>query len=276
MRNPYQDAFLPLTSIASGEGIEAADDVYALTLQIVNLCFIGKTGEDPNEPYVLIDAAMPHSAEAILEVVKRRYGGRKPQAVILTHGHFDHVGAIVPLLEQWGVPVYAHPAEMPYLNGQKDYPKGDPTVEGGLVSELSPLYPNQGIDIGEWLQALPEDGTVPFLAGWRWIHTPGHTPGHISLFREADRVLIAGDAFVTVKQESLYKVIMQEPEISGPPKYFTSDWEAARASVSKLADLKPAVAVTGHGKPMRGEQLERELSRLVGHFDEIGMPSLQI
>ena len=40
------------------------------------------------------------------------------------------------------------------------------------------------------------------MPGWRWVHTPGHTAGHVSLFRDADRTLIAGDAFVTTKQES--------------------------------------------------------------------------
>ena len=54
---------------------------------------------------------------------------------------------------------------------------------------------------------LPSDGTVPHLPDFKWIHTPGHTPGHISLFREKDQALIVGDAFVTVKQEYLYKVL---------------------------------------------------------------------
>ena len=44
------------------------------------------------------------------------------------------------------------------------------------------------------VQALPEDGSVPFLDEWMWIATPGHTPGHISLFRDDGRVLVAGDA----------------------------------------------------------------------------------
>lgn len=53
------------------------------------------------------------------------------------------------------------------------------------------------------------------MKGFRWIHTPGHSPSHISLFREEDGCLIVGDAFVTVKQESLYKVLTQELELAG-------------------------------------------------------------
>lgn len=93
------------------------------------------------------------------------------------------------------------------------------------------------------------------MPGWHWIHTPGHTPGHVSLFREDDRCLIAGDAFVTVKQESLYAVATQEQEIHGPPAHFTPDWAAARQSVERLARLPPAIAATGHGTPMRGLEM---------------------
>ena len=107
---------------------------------------------------------------------------------------------------------------------------------------------------------------------FRWVHTPGHTPGHISLFREKDRTLIAGDAFVTVKQEYLYKVITQEQEISGPPRYLTTDWKAAKESVIKLEKLKPLVAVTGHGIPMSGDLLSTSLNTLVQEFDKIAVP----
>ena len=136
------------------------------------------------------------------------------EAIILTHGHFDHVGSLADLLEDWKVPVYAHELELPYLTGKKkDYPPGDPGVDSGLVAKISPMFPNHGIKLSEHIHMLPQDGTVPAMTGWKSIHTPGHTPGHISLFRSQDRVLIAGDAFVTVKQESLYKVLTQTQEI---------------------------------------------------------------
>lgn len=71
---------------------------------------------------------------------------------------------------------------------------------------LAPLFPRRPIDVSRWLQRLPEDGSVPQMPGWRWIHTPGHTPGHISFWRERDRTIIAGDAFITTNQESAYAV----------------------------------------------------------------------
>lgn len=175
-------------------------------------------------------------------------------------------------MKKWKVPVYAHTLELPFLTGKESYPEPDPTVEGGLLAKISPIYPNGPIDLQENIHSLPSDGTVPSMPGWRWIHTPGHTPGHVSFFRDHDRALIAGDAFITVKQDSLYKVLTQEREINGPPRYFTTDWEASRESVMKLEALKPEHAITGHGPSISGEELRNGLRKLVDHFDEIAIP----
>ncbi|MFM9533610.1 MBL fold metallo-hydrolase [Lysinibacillus sp. IITD104] len=262
--------FIPATSVGSGVGIELLPDLYQYTIQIVNIVLYG---EPQMKDFVLIDAGMPKSAEEIISVVEERYGSNsQPKAIILTHGHFDHVGGIIELIERWDVPVYAHTLEIPFLTGKQNYPEPDPTVNNGLVAKLSPIFPNEAINLGDNIKALPSDGSVPFMSGFQWIHTPGHSPGHISLFREKDKALIAGDAFVTVKQESLYKVITQTKEISGPPQYFTTDWQAARASIEKLALLKPSNAITGHGLPMKGEELTSNLKKLVDHFEQIALP----
>lgn len=262
--------FIPTSSIGNGIGIEVLPDLYQYTVQIVNIAFIGKPGSND---FVLVDAGMPSSANRIITATEERFGkNSRPKAINLTHGHFDHVGAIIELINHWEVPVYAHPLELPYLTGQQSYPEPDPTVEGGMVAKMSPIFPNEPINLGNHVQALPSDGSVPHLPDFRWIHTPGHSPGHVSFFRESDRALIAGDAFVTVKQESLYKVLTQEKEISGPPRYLTTDWEAARESVKQLESLQPSAAITGHGLPMTGEELTKNLQKLVHEFDQIAIP----
>lgn len=114
---------------------------------------------------------------------------------------------------------------------------------------------------------------MPFLPGWRWSHTPGHSPGHVSFFREIDKVLIAGDAFITVRADSFFKVLLQKEEVNGPPRYLTTDWTAAEESVRKLYDLHPNIAITGHGVAMSGEHLALGLSKLVQNFDEMAVPS---
>lgn len=261
---------MPMTSISSGDVQIINEDIYCLSVQIVNVIFVGSPKDDK---WVLIDAGMPRSAEAIKNTAEEIYGPQKPPAaIILTHGHFDHVGALIELMEYWEAPVYAHIKEMPYLTGQENYPEPDPTVEGGMVAKISSIFPNEGINLDEKVQPLPDDHSVPGLRDWRWVHTPGHSKGHISLFRESDRSLIVGDAFVNVRQDSLYKVITQEKEIAGPPRYLTPDWGAAKESVRLLESLKPAVAITGHGYPVEGKELEMGLAKLAKEFDSLAKP----
>ncbi|AXI08833.1 MBL fold metallo-hydrolase [Oceanobacillus zhaokaii] len=262
--------YIPATSIGSGRSLEVLPDILCHTIQIVNICIVG----NPNtKDFVLVDTGMPKSADKIISVVEEHFGtNSSPKAIILTHGHFDHVGAIIELVKKWEVPVFAHELEMPYLTGKMSYAEPDASVEGGLIAKMSQLFPNESINLGDHVQVLPADGSVPYLSDFRWVHTPGHSPGHISLFRDEDGVLIAGDAFVTVKQDSLYKVVTQEMEINGPPRYFTIDWNAARKSVEKLQDLKPNIVIPGHGRPVSGETLSKGLQKLVREFDEIAVP----
>ncbi|MFZ4452428.1 MBL fold metallo-hydrolase [Salibacterium aidingense] len=261
--------FIPAYSFKSGNTAAVLNDVWCYTNQIVNVIFIGT----PETGFVMVDAGMPYSGSALLKAAASIFGdGRKPEAIILTHGHFDHTGSIIELIKHWEVPVYAHELELPYLNGEKNYPEPDASVEGGMIAKISPLFPHEGINIGGHIHLLPEDGSVPSLPEFRWIHTPGHTPGHVSLFRDRDQTLIAGDAFVTVKQDELYQVITQKVEMNGPPRYLTTDWETAANSVKKLEELQPKTAVTGHGQPVEGSELEEGLNSLIQTFPSSAVP----
>ncbi|HEU4698232.1 MAG TPA: MBL fold metallo-hydrolase [Gemmatimonadales bacterium] len=251
---------------------EVTPDLAYLRLALVNVYFFGRRGARDRE-WVLVDAGTPGSAHAIERAARARFSwGARPSAIVLTHGHFDHVGALRDLAERWDVPVYAHALELPYITGQEPYPPADPTVGGGLLALMSPLYPRGPFDVRRDARALPDDGRVPGMPGWRWIHTPGHSRGHVSLFRDADRLLIAGDAFITQQQESLLAVLGQRVQLHGPPKYFTPDWVRARDSVRALAALDPMVAATGHGQPLIGEAMRRGLERLAWEFDRLAVP----
>ncbi len=251
---------------------EVAPDLAYLRTGIVNVVLVGER----DGSWVLVDAGLPGSARQILAAAGARFGGRPPEAVVLTHGHFDHVGGLPVLLGRWGVPVYAAARELPYLAGQAMYPPPDPSVGGGLMALLSPLYPRGPIDLGARLERLPEDGSVPRMPGWRWIATPGHTPGHVSFWREADRALIAGDAFVTTRQESVFAALTVPIELRGPPAYFTPDWKSAWESVRRLASLEPAVAVTGHGRALAGPGLAAALHRLAAEFPRFAVPEKRL
>jgi glyoxylase-like metal-dependent hydrolase (beta-lactamase superfamily II) len=246
-------------------------------LAMVNVAFFGVAmgnvaSDVVGTDWVLVDAGLAGTAQLIQATARDRFGDRTPAAIVLTHGHFDHVGALCDLAEQWNVPIYAHELEIPFLDGSRAYPPPDPTVGGGLMSLTSPLFPDGPFDFSRWLRVLPADGAVPGMAGWRWIHTPGHSPGHVSFWRASDRTLLAGDAFITTRQESAYAVATQTPELHGPPMYYTPDWDSARESVRKLAALEPELVITGHGRAMHGEQLRGALHVLANRFDEIAVP----
>src|SRR2546421_738713 len=83
-------------------------------------------------------------------------------------------------------------------------------------------------------------------SGWEWVRTPGHSPGHICLFRPSDRVLLTGDALVSVNMDSWVGLIGESPQLAGPPAPFTIDWDLARRSLKELANLRPNVLGCGH------------------------------
>ena len=242
--------------------------MWRLRTLMVNVFFVRLHGGG----WVLVDAGLPGSAGAIRAAATALFGAEPPQAVLLTHGHFDHVGALGTLLRDWDIPVYVHPFELPHLAGRRPYPRPDPTVGGGLLAWASFFFPRGPSDLGSRLLALPPNGRVPVAPEWLAVHTPGHTAGHVAFLREADRVLIAGDAVTTTRQESAIRVLLQHRELHGPPAAFTVDWDAARWSVQRLASLHVDTLLAGHGPPMHGDAMRADLQHLAFHFDERALP----
>ncbi len=213
-----------------------------------------------------MDTGVVGYADRIIEAAAARFGvDSKPNAIVLTHGHFDHAAGALELAKHWGVSVYAHALEFPYLTGKSAYPQKDPTV-GGAMAFLSRFFPSRTVNIGEVLLDLPESGLVPGIDGWMTIFTPGHAPGHVSFWRERDALLVGGDVVATADLDSWYGLISQKQRVSRPSSPFTYDWEKARASVRTIADLKPFVLACGHGEPMVGAAVASELDKFAREF----------
>ncbi len=212
---------------------------------IVNAYLVGNA-----QSWVLVDSGIPGKENKLKEAAEARFGpGAKPNAIVLTHGHFDHAGSAKALAELWGVQVYAHPLELPYLTGKSLYPPFDPTAPG-VFSAMSRFFPARTANLGQHVTVIDSGQPFPGVEGWECLHTPGHAPGHLAFYRRSDGTLLAGDAFTTMNPDSLLGLLTKQRQICRPPAPATPDWPQARQSVQLLARLRPKVIGAGHGEPM--------------------------
>lgn len=245
------DSF-PLPSPRGGH-MALRPDIVQVHLIAVNAYLVGQPGED----WILVDTGISGNAKLLQQAAKAVHGLRPPAAIVLTHGHPDHIGNVEALQKVWGgVPVYAHSLELPYLTGRSGYPLAP--LKGKVKAPAADFRPH--------IHPLPEDGTVPFAPGWRWLHTPGHSDGHISLWREADRSLIAGDIFGSFDLHKPASWLTGLPALASHAMFYVSRQQAQR-SVGLLADLHPELAAVGHGRALEGPGLGADLRRHQRSFD---------
>lgn len=222
----------------------------------LNLGFVNAYAIESGESWVLVDSGTKLNLAALQNL--EAHFGKAPVALLLTHGHFDHAGSALDLAEQWNIKIYASHLEKPFLVGQSIYPPADPTI-GGPLALVTRVIPQPIFNFTGRLELYPENGELPFLAGWQILDTPGHTPGHVSLWREADRVLIAGDALATADFDSYLGMATQKKQFARGGSPFTPDWEASKKSVGKLADLEPSIVAAGHGQPISGADVPTQM-----------------
>lgn len=182
---------------------------------------------------VLVDAAARQSAAFI----KRDLKGHKLAAHALTHAHPDHQGASHAVCEHYGVPFWvseadADAAENPELIGERqpDHP---------MARLMQRMFAGPGHSVDRILREGDE------VAGFRVVDTPGHSAGHIALWRESDRVLVLGDVLNSADPFLLL------PGLREPKTYFTPDPAENRRSARRLGQLEPKLALFGHGPPVR-------------------------
>jgi glyoxylase-like metal-dependent hydrolase (beta-lactamase superfamily II) len=214
-----------------------------------------------SESWVLVDAGWPSDLPRIEKATAELVGqDTVPAAIVLTHDHPDHAGAARALAERWACRVFVHPTELAIARGSfaAMWRHAGPLDRYVILPAISALGPRrrdamlERNSLTSVIEVLGPDGGIPYLPGWRWVHTPGHTPGHVSFHRAHDGVLISGDALITLQVNTLVGMVRGRQGVSGPPWYTTADAASARASIRTIAGLAPRVLASGHGHPLVG------------------------
>jgi len=211
--------------------------------------------------WFLVDAGWASDAARIEAATRGLLGpGIAPSAILLTHVHPDHAGSARALAARWACPILLHPAEMPIADGDFAAMERDagPLDRWVILPAMRAMGERrraaviaQG-SLGGRTRGFAADGSIPGIDGWMWIHTPGHTPGHVSFLRAVDRVVLTGDALLTLEVNAPTGLLFGRQGLSEPPWYTTWDQGAAVASIATLAELEPAVVGAGHGRPLAG------------------------
>ena len=181
---------------------------------------------------IVVDAGMPRQGAAIVRMI----GDRPVRRHVLTHPHLDHAGGSAHVCRSFGLQDAAC--------GSLDVAdlQAGRSPELALRPRLQPLSRALGRYRPVAATALADGEAVGH--GFVVVPSPGHTPGHISLWRAADRVLIAGDALMGLD------LLSEQPCLRLPPRFDQPDPAAVRASALRLAALEPQVVLFGHGPPM--------------------------
>jgi glyoxylase-like metal-dependent hydrolase (beta-lactamase superfamily II) len=178
---------------------------------------------------VVVDAGYPGSGKKLVKAL----GGHTVSAHTLTHAHPDHVGGSRAVVDTLKIPMWA--------------PAGDAAaVERGMT--VGPEGRLKGlVERGGRFKSVPVARKLvegDEVAGFTVLDTPGHSPGHVSFWRESDRVLVCGDVWFNMN------VLTTKPGLRAPLKLPTVDPALNARSQQRLVDLKPDVVCFGHGPVM--------------------------
>jgi glyoxylase-like metal-dependent hydrolase (beta-lactamase superfamily II) len=203
---------------------------------------------EDDEGLILIDAGLPGNLEVLEEnLAEQGFSIEGVEKLVLTHQDFDHCGCAAELVEETDATVFAHEEDAPAIDGREDPIKGEER------------YPALDVDVelvgGETIKAGDRELEI--------IHTPGHTPGHISIL--TGNLLIAGDA-----------VNVEEEGFSGPRERFTPEMEEATESVHKLSFREYETVHCFHGGTVEAsnqdvKEIGDELGKEFRGFEQVSV-----
>jgi len=228
-----------IRSIIRKSTLEIIPNVYQLTNRGANVILIAE------DELTLIDTGLPGSSARIIEFIGSL--GRSVEEIgliIVTHNHFDHAGGLTELRRFTKAKLAAHKLDISDTEGHLPYPGVIRRLLRRLlrISLFSTLRSVLLLNPGEVDIQLEGGEVLKPLGGLEVVHTPGHTPGSISLYSPKDKLLIVGDALN--KHRKTLRL---------PPKMASTDLTKAIDSVRRMAQLDFDILCFGHGWPLTGD-----------------------
>jgi glyoxylase-like metal-dependent hydrolase (beta-lactamase superfamily II) len=215
--------------------MEIAPGVHWLNLGVSNCYLIAENGQ-----LTLVDAGVKRSARQIEGFIANLgYSASHLTRILLTHADYDHVGAVNHFRANNEVEVYASQVAADALADGHSSRK----IKAGIFSPLFSWF--EGLDGSMQVTVdtvLSEGDTLPLLGGLEVLDTPGHTPGHISFYAPAHKLLFAGDSVSTQPDKVLYNRMQA----------FNWDQEKMIASVQRQHSIQPEIVCSGHGPVVFG------------------------
>jgi glyoxylase-like metal-dependent hydrolase (beta-lactamase superfamily II) len=190
------------------------------------------------EGLTLVDSGMASHASKIAEqIVKGGFKLADLHRIVLTHAHMDHAGSAAELSNITGAFIIAHKDEAPYIEQKEETKKmsGFSKLISRFSPKLTPCYVDTNLEDGD---------EIAGTGGFRAVHSPGHTPGSLSLYQPEKKVLICGDAVFNMHP------LTRRRGLRLPPNMVTMNPALAKESVRKLAGLDVEVLLCGHGEPL--------------------------
>lgn len=185
-----------------------------------------------DDGWTLIDAGAKPNAAQIIAAVRAQLGDAPLQRIALTHGHVDHAGSLLALVEAFPqAQVVCHREEAPYVTGEKHYADLRPPHRS---YRMAPKYPPQAPGV-QFAQLLDDGDMVGSMYA---VATPGHTPGHVAYWHQGDNAIICGDAFLNLWG------------ISPPLNMFSGSLEQVQKSINLLGELEFEHLLPSHGNPI--------------------------
>jgi glyoxylase-like metal-dependent hydrolase (beta-lactamase superfamily II) len=195
----------------------------------------------------LIDTLYPEDPSVVLGEIRSL--GRSPsdlKRIVLTHGHRAHLGGLAALKRASGAKVLSHAWEADIIGGKR---KAQPVsiIPRRPLRVYIPFQLGLALGFGAHppcpIDETLDDGAE--IGGLQVLHTPGHSPGHLSFYSAERGVLISGDAIATW------------PRFEAGWPAFTLNAAQHRASIRRLAALEPKLVGVGHGNPILANAAER-------------------